>query len=135
MASHNACTQVEDGEEVETGLPALWRLRKSRTLLVERIPAEFCSNDSSTAHRSVLSDLSCGWLFSGLSAYFNSVFGREVVEITHVTRKTQEGQGDKRSCQNQGVTLFSKLGTSETRLPNMLHILRQPNQQTTYGQS
>ncbi|CAE7558542.1 DISP3, partial [Symbiodinium sp. CCMP2456] len=43
---------------------------RSRTLLVEHIPPEFCSNDS-------------------LSAYFNSVFGREVVETAHVTRNTQ----------------------------------------------
>ena len=29
----------------------------------------------------------------GLSAYFNSVFGREVVETAHVTRNTQAATG------------------------------------------
>ncbi|CAE7575932.1 ERD4 [Symbiodinium natans] len=47
---------------------------RSRTLLVEHIPPEFCSNDS-------------------LAAYFNSVFGREVVEVAHVTRSTQALRG------------------------------------------
>ena len=40
---------------------------RCNTVLVEHIPPEHCSD-------------------SGLVAYFNSVFGREVVESAHVTR-------------------------------------------------
>ncbi|CAK9075917.1 CSC1-like protein ERD4 (Protein EARLY-RESPONSIVE TO DEHYDRATION STRESS 4) [Durusdinium trenchii] len=43
---------------------------RCKTILVEHIPPEHCSD-------------------SGLIAYFNSVFGREVVETAHVTRNTR----------------------------------------------
>lgn len=43
---------------------------RSTTVLVEHIPPEHCSD-------------------SGLVAYFNSVFGRDVVESAHVTRNTR----------------------------------------------
>lgn len=43
---------------------------RCKTLLVEHIPQEHCSD-------------------SGLVAYFNSVFGRSVVESAHATRNTR----------------------------------------------
>ena len=43
---------------------------RSKTLLVEHIPPEHCSD-------------------SGLIAYFNSVFGRDVVECAYVVRQTR----------------------------------------------
>ncbi|CAJ1454563.1 unnamed protein product [Effrenium voratum] len=67
------CVKAAQKSFVERRVRWMRRLPAPRckTILVEHIPREHCSD-------------------GGLTAYFNSVFGREVVESAHVTRNTQD---------------------------------------------